>query len=352
MTQELTLPERAALALKGNDAELIELAKKSSDIKSIENNAGYQQAQSCRMVLRNTRTNLEKRGKEAREDAQLFSKAIIAEEKRLIDLIRPEEVRLDSIQAAWDSKIEAEKQAKIDAENNRKAALEERIIALDANLQFGDDSKIIQRKIDHISQIDVDASFQERREEAAEKQKNSLAELRAALETVTEQEEVHAMREAARVKAEQEAAEQRAVAEKAARETARIQAEANAEKEKQLALQRAAEEEKAQAQRKIEQEQQAAERAARVKAEQEAAALRAELSAAAARANAEKAAVLEQERRAAAAPDKERMLTYADSLLALTVPAMSTPAGHEAALGIEQAVLSLHKRIVAKAGEL
>lgn len=105
--------ERAQSVLRSDDLapKLIALAKESQHITTITNPAGRDQCHTKRMVLKNERIDLEKRGKGAREEATAFSKAIIAEENRLIGIIKSEEDRLATLQGAWDAKIEAEKEA-------------------------------------------------------------------------------------------------------------------------------------------------------------------------------------------------------------------------------------------------
>jgi len=121
MTQALTLVQRAAVALNSSkyELELVELISKTKDLVEIKDNAGRDQIHRAGMTLSNTRIAIAKTGKESREDATQFSKAVIAEEKRLIDLIKPEEDRIFAIRDLWDEKIEAEKQAKIAAERAR-----------------------------------------------------------------------------------------------------------------------------------------------------------------------------------------------------------------------------------------
>lgn len=105
---------RAQAILKTSDLapKLIALASESKHITVITNNAGRDQAHQARMVLKNQRIAMEKQGKAARDDANAFAKAVIAEECRLIDIIKPEETRLESLQGAYDAKIEKEKDAK------------------------------------------------------------------------------------------------------------------------------------------------------------------------------------------------------------------------------------------------
>ena len=128
-TTALTLPERAAIALgtKEHEANLLALAKKHADIVEIKNPAGREQCHGAMMALANARIAISKAGKEARDDATKFSKAVIEEEKRLIAIIEPEEDRLRGLRDTWDAEREREKQAKAEAEKRRIAGLQERI---------------------------------------------------------------------------------------------------------------------------------------------------------------------------------------------------------------------------------
>ena len=69
---ELTLPQRAAVALGSSEHEikLHELVKSSSDIIEVKNVDGRDQAHRVGMNLKNARTAITKTGKAAREDAQ------------------------------------------------------------------------------------------------------------------------------------------------------------------------------------------------------------------------------------------------------------------------------------------
>lgn len=128
----LTPDQRAQHILKVDvrKAELAKLAAKSADLVSITNHAGYQQIHAARMVLKNERVAIEKAGKEARDDATRFSKAVIAAEKELVGLIQPEETRLGEIQQAWDDKVAAEKEERERIEADRLARIRARITAL------------------------------------------------------------------------------------------------------------------------------------------------------------------------------------------------------------------------------
>ncbi|HJV75394.1 MAG TPA: hypothetical protein VJ654_14300 [Noviherbaspirillum sp.] len=128
-TTELTLPQRAAVALGTGEHEkqLVLMAAEAQTITEIKNKDGRDQCHSMMMTLKNARVAIEKTGKTAREDAQAFSKAVIAEEKRLIAITEAEEARLQKLRDDWDAAVEAERQAKIEAERNRVAKIKEAI---------------------------------------------------------------------------------------------------------------------------------------------------------------------------------------------------------------------------------
>ena len=287
----LTVIERAKAALGVTDKveqELRELAAGTVTITKITNADGREQVHAARMVLKNRRVDLEKDGKGARDDATQFSKAVIAEEKRLIGLISGEEQRLQGLQEAWDAARAAEKQAKIDAELKRITDLQARVVKLRGNqtLTASTDPALIAKHIDDITAISIDASFEEFQQPANDAKVAGLARLRdlhtAALAHAAEQERIVAERaELAKLRAaeeERQAAERQRLADeerrakeareaqeaemRAARE--RQEAEAAAER-KRLADDRAAfEREQADARRVREQEEAAAAERSRI----------------------------------------------------------------------------------------
>src|ERR1044072_569104 len=95
-SKQLTVIERAALALGADEGEkqLIALAGKYTDITDIRNPAGRTQCHAAAMELGNARIAVDKTGKAAREDANAFQKAVIAEVARRVAIIKPEEDRL------------------------------------------------------------------------------------------------------------------------------------------------------------------------------------------------------------------------------------------------------------------
>lgn len=125
-----TVRAEIALGTHSIEPELLELAKASADIVNVVDGDGRTQAHRIAMVLRGKRTDITNTGKQAREDATKFSAAVIAEEKRLIAIIKPEEDRVLALRDAYDAeqaRIEAERAEK---ERARKEAHELAILAI------------------------------------------------------------------------------------------------------------------------------------------------------------------------------------------------------------------------------
>lgn len=257
----VTPVERAKVALGVAEYEkrFIELARKSVDIVSITNADGYAQCHAARMVLKRERVDVEKLAKNASEDAFRFYKATIAEGKRLIEIIEPEEKRLEAIQNAWDDAIEAERQAKIQAEIKRTTAI---ALAIDnirslAISAVNKPTEEIYFVFLGLSDDPISAdSYQEFQSEAQRVKKETLSSLEEihfnkCLQEI-EQDRIKAERaELERLRAEQKAREAEEQKKRAA-ENARIDAERKAEEAKRKA-ERDAEEARIAAIRKAEQ---------------------------------------------------------------------------------------------------
>lgn len=208
----LTVVQRAVRALRSTEREtqLAKLVEASKSISAITNPDGYQQCHAARMSLKNERVDIQKTGKEARDDAVQFSKGVIAEENRLIAIIKPEEDRLTTIQDAWDARIEAEKQARIDAEIKRVKDIQDRIAAIRScpSTCAASSSTVLANNIGALECMAIDESFAEFRQEASDAKIVTLANLNslhaAALEREAEQERVRKERaELAELKAQQ-----------------------------------------------------------------------------------------------------------------------------------------------------
>lgn len=221
MSTELTVIERASAVLSFDEtkAALLPLVEASARIVGITNGAGYAEAQSARMKLRNTRVEIEKRGKAAREDATAFSKAVISKEKELVAVIAPEEDRLQSLQDEWDAAIAREKAAKAEAERMRVFGIRQHIDALRALplRAVGSTSAHIAEAL-ALASAPLAFDPQELASEAQAAQNDAVSALTAALDAAKADE---IRREAERVKREAEAA--RIAAERA--ELARLRAE-------------------------------------------------------------------------------------------------------------------------------
>jgi hypothetical protein len=199
----LTVIERAAavFAATPSEEDLRELVKKSATITEITNEAGKQQCHTARMVLKNTRLEIERVGEEGREDAVQTSKAIIARQKTLIGIPKPEEDRLAAIQKSWDDRIAAEKEAKIQAEIARVADIQERIVELRGcqTLSPSSGSALLLQHIADLEAIPVDDSFEEFRQSASDAKEAALSRLRgihaAAVVHEAEQDRIKAERE-------------------------------------------------------------------------------------------------------------------------------------------------------------
>lgn len=282
----LTLPERAAVALGASktEAQLQELVKKSADIVEVSNMAGRDQAHRIGMDLKTARVLIEKTGKAAREDATAFSKAVIAEEKRLVEIITPEEDRVFALRDGWDTKVATERQAAIDAEVARVAKIascieairedETDAIRIDktaeqtrATLEYSERRpitvEIFQERLLEAQQIHTVVLTSIRTvlagrvaAEAAEAQRQVEAAAEAA-RIIAERAELEQLRAAAKVEAERVAAEQAAAAKRLAAIAAEDAARARAEQ---------AERDRVSAQVKAQLEQQAAQLAADRKA--------------------------------------------------------------------------------------
>jgi hypothetical protein len=134
VSTELTISQQVekALSFVETRAQVIALVEESTHITAITNAAGYQQCHAARMSLKNTRIAIQKTGKEARDDAVKFQKAVIGKEKELVDLIEPEEKRLAELQDEVDKAKEREKAAKEQAEREAQEAIRARFDAIHA----------------------------------------------------------------------------------------------------------------------------------------------------------------------------------------------------------------------------
>ena len=193
-TNALTVQDRAvaALGLSNLEEELIELAGKSKDLIEVTNSDSYKQIDAARKMLKTERIDISKKGKAARDDANAFSKAVIAEENRLVAIIQVEEQRLQDLQKEHDEKVAAARQKLIDDEVARVEAIQLRISNMrDAPSKIGytATSDDIQGTIDVIQNIEIDDAFEEFSDTALSVKTAALVELNEILAAAREREE-------------------------------------------------------------------------------------------------------------------------------------------------------------------
>jgi hypothetical protein len=275
MGTELTVQQRAAVALESSKAaaELQALAESSKGITAITNRAGRDECHSAAMAATKARTGIVQAGKAARDDATRFSKAVIAEEARLVAIIQPEESRLKELRDSWDEKEKAEKAAKAEAERLRVLEITQRIalmkLAASNAAHFSVSSEGAAGILSAVEEIEIDSSFAEFFGEAKETHAAAVAEIRTTVEAKRASEEAAAKAEADRAEAARVAAEEARIAEQkrkeeasAAKAKADAEAAERAERERVEAAARKAEQDKADELRRAEAEKLAAERKA------------------------------------------------------------------------------------------
>lgn len=241
-SKELTLPERAAVALKtkAHEIRLHELVTASVNIVAVKNKDGREECHAAYMRLKNARCEISNLATDATEDAKKFTKAVSAEEKRLIEITTKEEDRLKLLRDDWDAAEQARKDALIAAERTRQDAIKARIHAIRILLLTGGSSATIKTSLDMVGNIDIDDSFGEFKEEAITARQDVYDALTAAFDSAVaseveaariEQERIDA---AAKLKAEQEALAKAQAELKAATELANAELKKQREDQERL----------------------------------------------------------------------------------------------------------------------
>jgi hypothetical protein len=278
----LTLPARAAIALQSTAAEahLRELLAGTVGITSVTNRAGREECHKAAMAITKARTAIVSAGKTARDDANAFSKAVIAEERRLIGIVEAEETRLKGLRDAWDAE-----QARIleEAEKKEKARVDGILCRIQALRDYPAAAATYpldraKKLFFELQGLEIDSTYGEYKEKAL----GALQDARAAVASIVDA-KVAAEAEAARIKAEAEAArlaaEAAAAAHAAELAELRKQQEAAEEQRRIEAAAAKAEQERIQAERdRIAAEELRIEREAAAKARAELAAKEAEIA--------------------------------------------------------------------------
>ena len=236
-TDIATLPpaDRAMIVLGSTKTEehLRGLVEEATTVTAVIDPDGREQAHRLGMKLRTARTTIEKTGKAARDDANAFAKAVIDEQKRLISITEGEEKRVLALRDAYDAKIEAEKEAKRQAEAARVAAIREKIDgirALPLALAGATSEEIAAEQAALKDFEPTEEVFSEFIADCAQARHEALGALSDLHARVTAQEAASALVQAERLKLEE--ARRQAEAELAAERQALAEASAALEKER------------------------------------------------------------------------------------------------------------------------
>ena len=221
---QLAPVDRAAIALGASKHEqrLLMLAKSAGEIVAIANKAGYEQCHAQRVSLKFARVDIEKLGKAAREDATKFSKAVIAEERRLIGIIEPEETRRKALQDDWEAAQAAERaeaeRVEVVRRDGIKALIVQRFTGVPTALLTASASAV-QEALNAMNAQAIDADdYQDMTFDAENAKTLAVTQLNSIYTSAVDREMAEADRlaraEADRIKAEAAAAEARAEAER------------------------------------------------------------------------------------------------------------------------------------------
>jgi hypothetical protein len=193
-------------------SELLSLADKykSLEIKGLNDNEGYLAVDKGRKELKTARVEITKRGKELRDEAVKFQRAVISLEKELVGIIEPIEIELKN------------KQEKIDQERimkQREALLPERKERLDlVGAEYTDELLLTMDNADFESfSIEQKSIFLEKKEQA-------ILEAQAKIDAVNK-----------RIAEEKHLEEQRKIAVEEAKKEAELEKQRAIEEEKRKA---------------------------------------------------------------------------------------------------------------------
>ncbi len=204
-TTAVTVTERAIVAIGGSqyETDLRALAAKSADITSITNKAGLDQCHAHRVAIKRERIEIGKKASAATEDAKMFVAAVSARAASLVALLRPEESRLGELQDGYTAEQERIKREAAQREQERvdgiMARIEEiRNAPVVAATATAHECDLLLLNLDRYK---VDDTFYEFQGRAAVALVDAKAGVAAILDA-----KISAAEEAARIKAEQEAA--------------------------------------------------------------------------------------------------------------------------------------------------
>jgi len=86
------------LNIESFNPTIAELNKIAAEVAAIGADRPLKEIKAARLKLRDVRIGITKKGKEMRDEANQFSKAVIAKEKELVAILEPQEARLQGIE--------------------------------------------------------------------------------------------------------------------------------------------------------------------------------------------------------------------------------------------------------------
>lgn len=333
----LVLDQNELKTFSPSDAAIAQLAEEYMPltIKGVDDKEGIALVHKARMEVKRYRVDVEKKRKELKADALEYGRKVDAEAKRLTEMLLPIETHLLEQESVVQKELDRIKREKEEAE-----------------------AAELQRRIDELAKVKADypliyikawtaKDFEEKLTEATEKYREEQERLEA-LEA--ERVFLEAEKEAARRAEEERLAQERAELEKQRAEMEAERQKQEAERQARLKAERE-ELEKQQAELKrqrdeIEAEKKKAEQERLIKEAAEKARIEAEqkiIREREAQERKEREAKAEQERIEALRPDREKLLAFADEILALKIPKLS-----KKSVAIEAKV----EEIVAEAAQL
>jgi len=302
------------------DAKLAELREKYKHVPNAETEVGYSLIKAALSELVPLRTGVDKKRKELKADSLEWGRKVDAEAKRITEALEAIERPLREAKDWVDAEAERRKQEQIQAAAKALAAVEARISRIlgFAEYLIGATAANLRESLLKLDAIPIDDSFEPLKSKATAVHAEVRKKIESALaeRVLFEEQQAIQAKQAAELKAQQDAlaAEQaaltaaqeahnaamRAEQDKAAAEQQRIEREAAAKRDAELAAERA--------------------EAARIKAEND----RLQREASTAKAEKERAEAAERKRLKdeARRPDTEKLIAFADELLALKGPSV------------------------------
>lgn len=333
-------PEAAIAKFNVTDAAIAKMKKEYMrlTIAGLDDREGYKAVHEARMDVKSKRVEVDKLRKDLNADALAYQRAVNGEAKRITELLTPIEEHLTS----EEKKIDDEKaRLKAEAERKEQEKLQGRVAKLvGLGCHFDGEKYVLGASKATVTDI---------KQASDETFNNFLNAVQAEADQIAKQK---AEEEAARKAEEERLAAERAQLEKQRKEQEAKEAELRRQQEEIERKKREAEE----AERKAKEEKERAEREEQERKDAEARAKKLAEEVARqeeeARLKKEAADKAEAARQEALRPDKDKLLSFGNTLGTLTIPEVKTTEGKELADWIKAELVRIQKGIVKRAAEL